>query len=268
MRESRRKFLVRATAGVVGAAASSRVVTGQKPSPVPTPVAPQTPVAGMPPAFGTAPPVGPEITPTTVVEAQKFVRIEYTPAEQAQIAASWPRSMASTMERRTGPRKLALEETLDAGDALESHDPRRARRSRRASGSSRAPRPPGPLPGRDADIAFAPVTALAHWIQTRALSSERLTASTWRAGRPLRWEAPERDHPDPRPGARPGPTRADAEIAGGKYRGPLHGIPFGVKDLLDTKGILTTYGAPSPTATASPRRMPSSSTGSSAPGPF
>ena len=37
--------------------------------------------------------------------------------------------------------------------------------------------------------------------------------------------------------------RADAEIAAGRYRGPLHGIPFGVKDLMDTKGILTTYGA-------------------------
>src|SRR5207248_5841459 len=37
--------------------------------------------------------------------------------------------------------------------------------------------------------------------------------------------------------------RADAEIAAGKYRGPLHGIPFGVKDLLDTAGIRTTYGA-------------------------
>jgi len=36
---------------------------------------------------------------------------------------------------------------------------------------------------------------------------------------------------------------ADAEIASGKYRGPLHGIPYGVKDLMDTKGILTTYGA-------------------------
>ena len=36
---------------------------------------------------------------------------------------------------------------------------------------------------------------------------------------------------------------ADAEIAAGKYRGPLHGIPYGVKDLLDTKNIPTTYGA-------------------------
>ena len=37
--------------------------------------------------------------------------------------------------------------------------------------------------------------------------------------------------------------RADAEIAGGKYRGPLQGIPFGVKDLLSVKGYPTTWGA-------------------------
>src|SRR5579864_2241725 len=37
--------------------------------------------------------------------------------------------------------------------------------------------------------------------------------------------------------------QADQEIAEGKYRGPLHGIPWGGKDLLDTAGIPTTYGA-------------------------
>jgi Asp-tRNA(Asn)/Glu-tRNA(Gln) amidotransferase A subunit family amidase len=36
---------------------------------------------------------------------------------------------------------------------------------------------------------------------------------------------------------------ADKEIRAGRYRGPLHGIPFGLKDLFDTKGILTTFGA-------------------------
>lgn len=36
---------------------------------------------------------------------------------------------------------------------------------------------------------------------------------------------------------------ADAELKRGHYRGPLHGIPFGVKDLFDTKGIPTTWGA-------------------------
>ncbi|NOX38730.1 MAG: amidase [Calditrichaeota bacterium] len=37
--------------------------------------------------------------------------------------------------------------------------------------------------------------------------------------------------------------RADAEIAAGKYRGPLHGIPYGAKDLLAVKGYKTTWGA-------------------------
>ncbi|MBI2836037.1 MAG: amidase [Acidobacteria bacterium] len=38
--------------------------------------------------------------------------------------------------------------------------------------------------------------------------------------------------------------RAEQEIRAGRYRGPLHGIPYGVKDLLATKGIPTTWGAP------------------------
>lgn len=37
--------------------------------------------------------------------------------------------------------------------------------------------------------------------------------------------------------------RADEEIARGKYRGPLHGIPYGAKDLLATKGYKTTWGS-------------------------
>jgi aspartyl-tRNA(Asn)/glutamyl-tRNA(Gln) amidotransferase subunit A len=37
--------------------------------------------------------------------------------------------------------------------------------------------------------------------------------------------------------------RAEEEIRAGKYRGPLHGIPYGLKDLVDTRGIATTFGA-------------------------
>jgi Asp-tRNA(Asn)/Glu-tRNA(Gln) amidotransferase A subunit family amidase len=98
------------------------------------------------------------------------------------------------------------------------------------------------LPSSDDAIAFAPVTRLSRWIETRKLTSERLTniylARIARLDGQLRSIITlTRDHALARA------RQADAEIAAGKYRGPLHGIPYGVKDLLDTKGIPTTYGA-------------------------
>src|SRR6185436_8964889 len=99
-----------------------------------------------------------------------------------------------------------------------------------------------PLPSSDDDIAFAPVTQLSRWIESRKLTAERLTNiyldridrldGTIRSIITLT-----KDHALARA------KQADAEIAAGKYRGPLHGIPYGVKDLLDTKDIPTTYGA-------------------------
>src|SRR5206468_3305110 len=38
--------------------------------------------------------------------------------------------------------------------------------------------------------------------------------------------------------------RADAEIAAGRYKGPLHGIPWGAKDIISVKGFKTTWGSP------------------------
>jgi Asp-tRNA(Asn)/Glu-tRNA(Gln) amidotransferase A subunit family amidase len=101
---------------------------------------------------------------------------------------------------------------------------------------------PGPVPASDVDIAFAPVTQLARWIETRKLTSERLTNIY--LARLKRYDPQLRCvitlTPDV---ALRQAKQADAEIAAGKYRGPLHGIPYGVKDLLDTAGIRTTYGA-------------------------
>jgi len=44
--------------------------------------------------------------------------------------------------------------------------------------------------------------------------------------------------------ARAEAAKADQEIAAGRYRGPLHGIPYGIKDLFNTKGVATTWGSP------------------------
>lgn len=224
MTKARRRFLQQSALGLAGVAAGA-----------------QEPPPGAPPTFGAAPAVGPDITPATLAEAEKLMQVELSPAERAQAAASWRVSLASTMERRTGPRTVALDPTLAPASRWDPRLPgvgggpaqRRFVRSAVAA---------LPLPAKDEDIAFARLPQLARWIETKALSSERLTK--------IYLERLERFQPRlncvitlTRDLALQQARRADAEIAAGRYRGPLHGIPWGAKDLVDTAGIPTTYGA-------------------------
>lgn len=196
---------------------------------------------GAPPAFNTAPPVGPTVSPATFAEAEKLAQVQMTDAQRRMAAESWRTSMAALLERRTGPRKVMLEPGLapatrwDPVIAGETTGPASDRFVRSSTD-------PGPLPTNDADIAFAPVTRLSRWIEMRKLSSDRLTR--------IYLERLQRFNPKLRcvitltqDVALAQARQADAEIAAGRYRGPLHGIPYGVKDLLDTAGIPTTYGA-------------------------
>src|SRR6185436_2106224 len=106
----------------------------------------------------------------------------------------------------------------------------------------RAAADPGPLPSSDSDIAYAPVHQLSRWIETKKLTSQRLTAIY--LDRIQRYDGKLRSViTTTRDAALAQAKQADSEIAAGKYRGPLHGIPYGVKDLLDTAGIPTSYGA-------------------------
>ncbi len=93
------------------------------------------------------------------------------------------------------------------------------------------------------DLAFEPVTVLARFIKSRQVSSTALTKMY--IARLKRYDpllkcvvtlTEER--------ALAQAARADEEIASGLYRGPLHGIPYGVKDLLAVKGYKTTWGTP------------------------
>ena len=87
-----------------------------------------------------------------------------------------------------------------------------------------------------------PLTQLSRWIETRKLTSERLTRIY--LDRIERFDSKLRCVITlTRDLALAQAKQADLEIAAGKYRGPLHGIPWGAKDLLDTAGIPTTYGA-------------------------
>src|ERR1035438_7712545 len=92
------------------------------------------------------------------------------------------------------------------------------------------------------ELAFLPVTELAPLVRSRAVSSTGLTRMYLER---MKKYSPKllclitlTEEP-----ALEQAAAADSEIKAGKYRGPLHGIPFGVKDLFDTKGITTTWGA-------------------------
>jgi Asp-tRNA(Asn)/Glu-tRNA(Gln) amidotransferase A subunit family amidase len=231
MSKSRREFLTLTSIGVLGSAAFSRL-QAQNVSNLPP---------GAPPAFGVGPAFGPEVSTTTFAEAEKLVQFPMTESERAEAAGSWRRTLASVYERRVGPRKLALEDGLAPATTWNPVMPgvkitvQRDRFVRSAAANA-------PLPTSDADIAFAPVTQLSRWIEKRQISSERLTN--------IYLDRLQKFNPQLRCAititrdlALRQAKQADQEIAAGKYRGPLHGIPWGGKDLLDTAGIPTTYGA-------------------------
>ena len=233
---TRRQFLITAPLGILSASVACR---GRQQATPEVSTLPTTP--GAPPAFGTAPGAGPAVSSSTFAEAEKLAQVTMSAAERDMAAASWRRSMAPQLERRTGPRKVPLDSQIAPATrwnpvlADERPGPARDQFVRSKGDSS-------PLPSSDADIAFAPVTQLSRWIEGKALSSERLTNiylqriaqfdPKLRSVITLTKEV-----------ALQRAKQADAEIAAGRYRGPLHGIPYGVKDLLDTAGIATTYGA-------------------------
>jgi Asp-tRNA(Asn)/Glu-tRNA(Gln) amidotransferase A subunit family amidase len=232
---ARRRFLISAPLGLIGAAAGCRnqKQTAAVPSTATTP--------GAPPTFASAPEVGPEVSASTFAEAEKLVQVTMASDERDQAAGSWRRAMAPLLERRVGPRKVALDPAVAPATTWNPVLPGRT------AGPAkdvfvRSATDPGPLPENDADIAFAPVTKLSRWIEQKRLSSDRLTR--------IYLDRIHRFDPKLRSVitvtsdfALAQAKKADAEIAAGKYRGPLHGIPYGVKDLLDTAGIATTWGA-------------------------
>jgi len=230
--KSRRDFLVRTPLALVGILAAWKLkAQTTEPGTVP----------GATPAFNTGNRVGPKVTQQTFAEAEKLMQVSMSEAHRAQAAASWRTAMAGTMERRVGPRRIMLEDGLAPATVWNPELPGHVvgpAQDRFQPAQVDA----GPLPARDADIAFASVAAQGQWIRTRKLTSERLTKIY--LARIKRFDPKLRcvitlleDH------ALKQARQADREIAGGHYRGPLHGIPWGAKDLLDTAGIPTTYGA-------------------------
>ena len=177
------------------------------------------------------------ITAATIAEAQKIADLSFTDAERTQMAQSiapYARQWNTLRDR----------ELPNGRPPASIFDPRRTAPSARVvpDGVRYAEDTIAPCPADDTEIAFASLAELQAWMTRGDLTSLRLTEIYLR--RIERLDPTLRAVITPLPdAARAAAQRADAERAAGTVRSALHGIPWGAKDLFDTAGVRTTWGA-------------------------
>lgn len=177
------------------------------------------------------------ITPKDLAAAERLAGICYTDQERALMIGNIEGQIALAAARR----ELHLPNNAPTATRF---DPRLPGFSMpRDLGAPRfSPPAAKQVPDNDEDIAFAPVWQLAAWIAEKALTSRRLTEIYLARIAVLNAKlfcfatvSPER--------ALAEADAADALTGAGVNLGPLHGIPYALKDLFDTKGITTGWGA-------------------------
>lgn len=180
----------------------------------------------------------PEITKEMIASAEQISGIHLTDDERAEITRSLQQTRNAIQQLHQAPLDMSVFPAIifDPVPPGEQLPPK----SRAAAVRSRVPVTARPQ-SLD-ELAFAPVTQLSELVRTRKVKPSELTEMY--LSRLKRF--------DPQlhcvitlteDRAREQAKAADAEIARGKYRGPLHGIPWGAKDLLAVKGYPTTWGA-------------------------
>jgi Asp-tRNA(Asn)/Glu-tRNA(Gln) amidotransferase A subunit family amidase len=183
----------------------------------------------------------PRKPPVTQIEdiraAARVIGIEFSEAELAMM----PATLDEQRDGFAAVRKVPLEN----GDALAfAFRPLLPGMHVRECSLPALPRPApqAERPPKLEDLAYASIPVLAALVHSRAVSCAELVELSLARLQRL----------DPQlhcvitlcsDRARAQAKQLDDELKQGKWRGPLHGIPWGAKDLLDTKGIRTTYGA-------------------------
>lgn len=188
-------------------------------------------------ALGQEPAKPEEITLDDLRAAQRLAAVSFTDEQLKEVLPDVKDWVASYAAVRAMPITYEVEPPTP-------FEPLTMRPARVKAGvSAKASPVPGiSRPANEEDLAFLSVGELAQLVKSRKLSSAELTemylARLQRYGDELLAVVtlmPDR--------ARADAKQADEEIRGGHYRGPLHGIPTGVKDLFATKGVPTTWGA-------------------------
>ena len=182
----------------------------------------------------------PRIDPATLDCAEKIFGVDFTEAEEQQAVQGVNTNLASYEQLRD------LEIPLDTEPAITFHPYLPGQRPKGGATPGAkirvTLRPPAARSASIEDLAFLPITALAPLIQRRDVSATDLTKMYLerlkKYGPKLNCVVTLTEDL-----ALAQAAQADREIRAGKYKGPLHGIPWGAKDLFATKGIPTTWGA-------------------------
>jgi Asp-tRNA(Asn)/Glu-tRNA(Gln) amidotransferase A subunit family amidase len=230
-RYDRRTFVkILPAIGVAGFAASTFPLSSLAQTPSPTPA--QTPS----PSPSASPTPAPRITKEMMHTAEKLFGLEFTDAQEAMAVAGVNRNLDSYEANRK------MDIPLDTEPATAFHPARAKKELYKPKTKFRFGSTDVPAFKSVEDLAFATVPQLAELIRTRKITSTELTkmylARLKRYGDKLLCVVTLTEDLALKQAA-----DADADLKRGKYRGPLHGIPWGAKDLFATKGIKTTWGA-------------------------
>ncbi|WP_262695241.1 amidase [Kordiimonas aquimaris] len=176
------------------------------------------------------------LTTEDIRGAERVLGISYTAEQREDFIENYPRQIDAV--------KAVRNHDFSNGEApAPAFEPRLPGVSYKPQGNTLTIAPSNrPLPASGEDIAFASVAQLGHWIKGRAITSAALTEiylkRVKKYGPSLECFVTITAEL-----ARQQAAAADKLLAAGTYLGPLHGIPYAVKDLADTKGIRTTWGA-------------------------
>jgi Asp-tRNA(Asn)/Glu-tRNA(Gln) amidotransferase A subunit family amidase len=177
----------------------------------------------------------PAITADMLAAAEALFGITYTEPERALMRDNLGPQIEQALRRRA----LAFPASLGPAHRF---DPRLPGFAPPNPGDFAFTPPESPLPEADEDIAFATVAQQAGWIRSRQLSSERLTEIY--LDRIARWNGTLLCYATVTADAARASARArDRLAAANTWLGPLHGIPYGLKDIFDTAGVPTGWGA-------------------------
>ncbi|MEO8256457.1 MAG: amidase [Acidobacteriota bacterium] len=205
----------------------------------PTAPDPASPVTGVQPSQA-ANAGGAAVTREALKRAEQLAGLQFTDDEEDLALPGVIRNLDSYRKLRDLEIPLDTEPAIAFRPYLPGKRPRRATTRKVRLTVSR--RTTVRVTSRLDDLAFEPVTVLSSLIERRRVTSTDLTrmylARLKRYGEPLHCVVTLTEEL-----ALAQAAGADRELAAGRYRGPLHGIPWGAKDLFATKGIRTTWGA-------------------------